>query len=197
MRAHVKAINNLQHQKNQGCDSQVCFYRCHAVGRVVEHACTSATTAFTWGSHSWCFLICCVAPVNLSVPGVIPYSWGDCFGYSNNHKGNVSRFLLVISAGITLCPYRRLMGKQPLLSVLSIRSSYKHYRFVTAVTQLDSVSAHKCQWSVFCVLLKSYCGPQGTKMAGYLGPLEEPVGMANCCCIKICWTWNQIYFYFS
>lgn len=43
-------------------------------------------------------------------------------------------------------------GKQPLLSVLSIRSSYKHYRYATAVTQLDSVSAHKCQWTVFCFI---------------------------------------------
>ncbi|KAL1257038.1 hypothetical protein QQF64_012583, partial [Cirrhinus molitorella] len=62
-------------------------------------------------------------------------------------------------------------GKQPLLSALSIRSSYKHYRYANAVTQLDSVSAHKCQWTVcfIKIMVVESCGPQGTKMARLCG----------------------------
>lgn len=111
MRAKVKAINYLFHLKKSRMQLSGLLLSPSRRWSVVELANASATNAFTLGRHSWFFLICRVAPVNLSVLGAIPYSRGDCFEYFNNSEGNVSRFFLVISAGITLCPYHRLMGR--------------------------------------------------------------------------------------
>ncbi len=162
---------------------------------VVEHAYTSVTTAFTWEGTRDAFWFAAWSPsiyqrrlrfrIHEEIALDIPITAKEMSASSSSLQG------------ITLCPYRRLMGKQPLLSVLSIRSSYKHYRFITAVTAGLCVCTQMSMVSLLCFIKimvwpsrdhdgRVFLPPRGTCWHGKLLPYQNLLYYRS--------LWNPIYF---
>lgn len=151
MRAHVKAINNLQHLKNRGCDCRVCFYHCRAIGRL------SNMLTLQWQQHSHGEGTRDAFWFAVWRPSI--YQHRVWFRIHEEIALDITITAKEMSAAssssslqASLCALIADWWANSLFSLLSIRSSYKHYRFVTAVTAGLCVCSQMSMVSLLCFI---------------------------------------------